>query len=251
MSVYISAYYENINTHRTSSFYIEKSLPFLLCNVPKIIFIPESLFPIFQPYENTFTRFVILNTIPYQKYKDCFTNFQIDSSNGKDTIDYVLLNSSKTAFIQVAIEKFPEYEIFCWLDFGIAHCCIKNEITVEIFQQTLENILISSKATITNNNNKIRIPGCWSIHNINQNTNMKHVSNQILWYFCGGFFAGHKNSLRKFASFVEEKILQLCEEKFIMWEVNIWYLIAREYPELFDWYYGDHNISMLNNFIPI
>ena len=42
------------------------------------------------------------------------------------------------------------------------------------------------------------------------------------------------------------KIIQ--EKKHIMWEVNIWYLIYREFPEIFDFYLCDHNISILKNY---
>lgn len=38
------------------------------------------------------------------------------------------------------------------------------------------------------------------------------------------------------------------KEKCLTWEVNIWFYIYKNNPDLFDWYYGDHNITMLKNF---
>ena len=32
----------------------------------------------------------------------------------------------------------------------------------------------------------------------------------------------------------------------LMWEVNVWYLIYKEHPELFDCYYCDHNDSLID-----
>ena len=240
MSVYVSAFYENQNQHRNTEFYLEKSVPFLTCNVPKIIFIEEKLSLFFQTFENAFTHFVILDTIPFQKYKEYFTDIRIDSSNEKDTIDYILLMLSKTAFMKHAIDLFPIYDTFFWIDIGIAHCCIKTNVSIECFHETLmTNILFPpSKEDV------IRIPGCWSL----TSKNHMNLTTDVAWYFCGGFFAGHKNAIIKFADLVEKKIIEHIDLKYIMWEVNIWFLIYLEHPELFDWYYGNHNISMLKNF---
>jgi hypothetical protein len=42
------------------------------------------------------------------------------------------------------------------------------------------------------------------------------------------------------------KCIQIMKEKnTIMWEVNIWYLIYLEHPELFDTYISNHNKTML------
>ena len=34
----------------------------------------------------------------------------------------------------------------------------------------------------------------------------------------------------------------------IFWEVNIWYLIYKEFPDLFLGYNADHNLSILENY---
>ena len=48
---------------------------------------------------------------------------------------------------------------------------------------------------------------------------------------------------------MKKKCLEIIKEKnSFVWEVNIWYLIYLEYPELFDVYRCDHNVTMLANY---
>ena len=59
----------------------------------------------------------------------------------------------------------------------------------------------------------------------------------------------YAESENKIFSNETENIVSLLEKQnFLVWEVNIWLLIYKKNPELFDWYYGDHNLTMLKNF---
>lgn len=239
MSIYVSAYYENINSHRDNSFYLEKSIPFLTCNVNKIIFTTNSLYEKLKIYENDFTSFYILDVVPFQKYKNMIFNFDINTKNkNKDTIDYILLQLSKTEFIKLAIEKLPNYNTYFWIDFGIAYN-MKYEDSFDEFRRLL--VINSDKIQ---DPNKIRIPGCWNLNNKYK----LNINRTIHWYFAGSLFSGSKDSLLKFANLVEDKILEFMKSGSIIWEVNIWFFVYSDNPELFDWYYGNHNLSMLRNY---
>jgi len=66
------------------------------------------------------------------------------------------------------------------------------------------------------------------------------------WLFLGGIFGGSSKKLVEFADLTKRKCIEtIKKENTIMWEVNIWYLIYLEHPELFDTYISDHNKTML------
>jgi hypothetical protein len=72
---------------------------------------------------------------------------------------------------------------------------------------------------------------------------------QISWYFAGSLFGGSTDKLIEFADIMKKKCLEIIKERnSFIWEVNIWYLIYLEYPNLFDIYQCDHNVSMLANY---
>jgi hypothetical protein len=76
-----------------------------------------------------------------------------------------------------------------------------------------------------------------------------NIYKDIKWYFAGGVFGGNKEKLLIFADLMKQKCLQIIsQEKTIMWEVNIWYLIYLENNELFYPYHCDHNDTILKNY---
>ena len=48
---------------------------------------------------------------------------------------------------------------------------------------------------------------------------------------------------------MRDKCKELCNKGILMWEVNIWYLIWKDYPDLFNPYYCDHNESIILNYL--
>ena len=90
---------------------------------------------------------------------------------------------------------------------------------------------------------KIRIASCWDPTKEKKELDIYRV---IRWYFAGGIFGGSKEKLIEFADLTKKKCLYMIHTyHHIMWEVNIWFLIFKEQPELFDWYLTDHNPSMI------
>lgn len=229
--------YDNDYSLKSFQTYLEKSKPLLELPLNKIIFLEKNTLEyIDSKFINNYNTFIPFEKeeIVYWKYRDSIKNCKLPKFRNinKDTHDYILIQLQKTEWIKKAIELNPyESSQFAWIDFGIFHI-INN---IDIFNTVCNNI--------TNKYyNSIRIPGCW---NLSYNYD---VYNNIAWYFCGGFFGGDKEYLVKFANLVFNKTLELIKKNILIWEVNIWYLVYLENKHLFDWYYGDHNISMLQNY---
>ena len=89
----------------------------------------------------------------------------------------------------------------------------------------------------------VRIAGGFG--NLNYSINI----NKINWFFLGGIFGGHKDSLLKFVTIMKELCIDLITSKnTITWEVVLWSIIFQNNPELFDRYIADHNVTMLRDY---
>ena len=122
---------------------------------------------------------------------------------------------------------------FIWIDFGIRHVfnCSDDD-----FIQTVE--ALNNKKY----DNFVRIGTIWNLNHVY----CLDIYKDISWYFAGGVFGGNIESLLLFSNKMEEQCLKIIlEEKTLMWEVNIWYLIYKENNELFFPYLCDHNNTIL------
>ena len=213
----------------------------LKSNIQKIIFVDEIMYEKIKDYENSVTKIILIDKTQYYLYSyindEYLTNFSLNSDNStKDTMEYMFTMCNKTEWIRQAINiNYFNSEQFIWTDFGIRHVfnCDDNSFT-----SILES-LYDKKF------DKVRMASIWNLEYIFN----KNVYKEILWYFAGGVFGGDKEKLLVFADLMKEKCLQIInEKKTIMWEVNIWYLLYLENKELFDYYYCDHNDSIVLNY---
>ena len=241
MTTIVSAFISNVNSRkdRTIEKYIEYGKVLLQSKTQKIIFIDEIIFNELKNYSNELTYLIPIKkeSMYLYKYKDLLTNFNLNSTSPeKDSLEYMLAICSKTEWITKAIElNYFNSRNFIWIDFGIKHIfnCDDND-----FIKKIENI---DKFIYT----KIRIGSIW-------NLDIQYygdIYKDIRWYFAGGVFGGDINSLLLFSEKTKEMCIKIIQEKnTIMWEVNIWYLIYKEMPELFDCYNCDHNSSLIDNY---
>jgi hypothetical protein len=237
MATIITALLTNINNYRAIDKYIEYGKK--LINIPqqKIIYIEEEVYNMYYKDINdinTTFRFIEKKDIYLYEYYDQITNFNLISGHHeKNTIDYMFVQCNKTEWIRNAIhENLYNSEQFIWIDFGIYHM-INND---ELFTKYVNNICNCK-------NDNIRI-ACGYF-----NGNEDFIYKQVIWFFLGSIFGGHKDKLLLFADLMKEKCLSIIKnEKTICWEINIWYLIYKEYPELFSTYTADHNINILINY---
>ncbi len=240
----ISAFIDNINKNDKSiDQYLENGKKLLFINLPKTIFVEKHIYEKLHSnneiYPNTY--FIIFDKYDLRlfKFNNLITNFNINTNNPtKDTINYMLTMNSKTDFINKAIKLYDElnynYDNYVWIDFGIYYL-VKNS---ELFTSLIQNIFSKSY-------NKIRIPGCWNLNTIYSINLLTDIS----WYFCGGIFGGNRDYLLNFSELVYNKCLDIINKyNTLPWEVNIWYLIYKDNPDLFDWFSADHNLTMFNNY---
>jgi hypothetical protein len=239
MTTLVSAFLTNINNYRSIDKYIEYGKKLINSEQNKIIFIEESIYTNYIKDEiidnsNTIFIFINLKDLYLYEYYDKLINFDIITDNyNKDTIEYMFVQCNKTEWVKEAILKNPfNSEQFIWIDFGIYHV-INND---DDFYRCLNNL---------NNNtyDNIRIPlGSPDFTN-------KDIFKNIIWFFLGGIFGGHKDPLLQFADIMKKKCVNIIENnQTIFWEVNIWYLIHTEFPDLFLGYNADHNLTMLQNY---
>jgi hypothetical protein len=181
----------------------------------------------------------------------------------KDTRGYMLMQLEKSAFVKRAVDLNPfQTSHFAWVDTGIYHLCnndrIKKRELTDVLQRICSNSSTSTSLSLPQNQ-RIRIPGCWSTSPLLQldfETLVQHKDdsfwNSVQWYFCGGFFVGPAALLVSFAEVVHQEIVNLVRTlRHLCWEVNVWSVVYAAYPNWFDVYSADHNLSMFVNFFSV
>ena len=233
----ISSFLSNVNSNRSTDIYVGYGKKLLELNIPKIIFIEKDVYDTYltmNTYENTHFVFIERSDINLYEHVDKITNFSIHSDNKtKDTIDYMITICSKTHWVKKGVElNIFNTEQFVWIDFGLYHM-VKDESEFKIY---IHNMM-------TKYYENIRISGIWDLNSIKYNNLEIDIYNRIMWYFSGCIFGGNPEKLVLFANLVNEKCIQIInEKKTLIWEVNVWFLVYKDHPELFDHYKSDHNI---------
>jgi len=184
------------------------------------------VYDIFALYSNIYIEWIEL---------DVLKSFTVGSlpairNMDKDTVNYLIIMNAKPEFVYRAIQRNVfEGNSYYWIDFGIFHV-IKNEES----QQYLKDI---SSKEISN----LIIPGCIQLSN--------DYFNQICWRFCGGVFAGDKDSLVSFYKTITREYDTIVREKGLTWEVNLWAYLESEGKINPVWVHADHNDTILR--IPV
>lgn len=260
-TIIVSAFLINVNEKTDSQIktYIENGKKLLSTPIDKIIYIDKSLSDEFKEYKNDkYTQIIFVDKKLFYLYDyiDQITEFKIESDfPTKDTLEYLMLMCHKTEYMRYSIElRGKEYQ-YIWLDFGINHVVSCDD------EEFIDKILSLNEKKY----NKIRIGSIWDITFINFYNNdpklwlfsafegqLYYVHNmyeKICWKFSGGVFGGNSIFLIKFADMVKEKCLEIISErKTLTWEVNIWAMIYKDHPELFDLYICDHNNTIIDNY---
>ena len=256
---------DNNITHRSIEQYIEYGKKLINVPIHKIIFIEKEIYKKFlselskvdevsevdevdevdEVSEvdevlsfNEYTTFIFIKKkdIYLYEYYDQITNFDpITNNPNKDTIDYMFIQCYKTEFMRMGIELNPyDSSQFIWIDFGIYHM-IGND---ELLNQLVLNLNTSYDY------NLIRIAG-----GIYFPPSEEDVYKKVCWCFLGSIFGGENDKLVHFANLMKQKCIDtIINKNTITWEVNIWYLIYKEFPELFSIYISNHNPTMIQEY---
>lgn len=235
----VSAFLYNVNQRSDLKLesYLENAKYLLTSKIPKIIYIDESIYDNLITYENELTRIIKYNKKESYLFqiKDLIDNFIINTGNRKkDTLDYMLTICMKTEWMKLAINKNTfNTPNFVWVDFGIKY--VMKNLSDEDFVNKIESLVYKKY-------DNIRIATIWdpTLHV------KRDIYKDIIWVFAGGVFGGDNEKLLIFAKKMKEKCLKIiCENKSIVWEVNVWYLIYKENPELFDCYKSSHDSTLI------
>lgn len=223
--------------------YIRYGKKLLESPINKVVFFDDSLIGLLPNYPNTIIIPIKKEEMYLYEYKNKITNFSVNTQTPeKDSLEYMFLMCNKTEFIRKAIELNPfQTDQFVWVDFGINHM-IKNS------NKTFQSLIVAMENKRYEN---VRIASIWGpeMHNIIINTFRINPYKDIMWYFAGSIFGGESKSLIKFADLTKKQCIKIIEErKTLMWEVNVWFLLYLENPELFSLYNCDHNESILGNY---
>lgn len=152
----------------------------------------------------------------------------------KDSVDYMTLQMAKTEFVAHALtmEEYRDVDKLAWFDFSVARLLSHEQSVYYRFMARLNTCTPS----------QIAIPGCWDAARVTD-VSLFHA---IAWRFCGGFFCGDRRAIGLFDSAVRDALPVFLQERGILaWEVNVWAWVEKRRPELFRWYAGDHNDSIL------
>jgi hypothetical protein len=189
----------------------------------------RSIYDTFAHYSNVYIESIELDALK------SFTDGTLPAIRNmeKDTRNFLILMNAKPEFVYRAIQRNVfEGNSYYWIDFGIFHV-IKNP---EEAQRYLKDISSTELSTFI-------IPGCIQYQCNNQ------YFNQISWRFCGGVFAGDKDSLVTFYKTITREYDNIVRERGLTWEVNLWAYLESEGKIKPVWVHADHNDSILR--IPV
>jgi hypothetical protein len=238
----VSGFIADINKTRSLDLYLKHGQVLMTIKIPKVIFIDETIIDRISnplPEYNTIIPFKF-SDMYYYPYMDVLkSNVRYNTNSPtKDSIEYMMIQCYKTEWMRRAIElDLYHTEQYMWIDFGIHHVFEKSVDSISHLHQLVHSVE-NYKTSL------VRIP-FMNLFYIEQYDPYRWPC----WYFAGGVFGGHKDSLIKFADYMKEYCLRIIKEKnWIMWEINIWAFIRKDHKELFDLYYGGHDDSIFLNY---
>lgn len=240
----VSGFLSQINTRqdRTIENYVKWSQHLLKCNIPKVIFLEQSIYDLYYSknyanglYPQTYFVFIDHNSLSLSRYRKQITHPATSSNPSKDSLDYLLVQCNKTDWVHQAIDlNIFETDQYVWVDFGL----------YSIYQDP-KGFADALYALQNKNYQNIRIGKIWNLAETPESKRLD-IYKTVAWYFAGGVFGGHKDQLVLFNLLMQEKCKEIILQKHaLMWEVNVWYLIYLENSHLFNPYYCNHDPGLL------
>ncbi len=157
----------------------------------------------------------------------------------KDTNEFLLSGQTKYDFIEDVINVETElldlsYKYIMWMDSTIFEIIKTPEETATYFEWISQ--LEGKESFLT-------FPGCWSKL---EKEKSSEIFNTVNWRFCGGFFAGDKNSVAKFCETYKTEFTQFLKtNQKMVWDFNFWAWMESNIEGMdFGWYKADHNDSI-------
>lgn len=230
----VTAYYDIYNKPHKFFEYVSLFYDLGISGIPIVLFTDPSFVYKFRIFPST-VHIVAMPLNSFELYR-IGMNYNRDLPDSrtpeKDTKEFFSLMNTKIEFVKKASELYPDVEQFSWIDFGI----LKIVRNTDRFIKRLQKIDESSYS-------KIMIPGCWA-------QGLPMDVNAIQWRFCGGFLLIPKQFIPEFFQHSKNVLNDFCtmSQYKLTWETNVWYIIE-VYAEQhnIEWYYADHDDSMILN----
>ncbi len=143
---------------------------------------------------------------------------------GKNTMEYHIVQHQKTTWMLKAAEEHPEDDVFVWMDYGIFHM---DGFTRERVVDFLHACKVEKK---------IAIPGAWP----------KGELGGPCWRFNGSILICHRKHLARLDESV--RVVAMAHAELtgeVIWEVNTWDIIETMSHLPINWYGATHDATML------
>jgi hypothetical protein len=153
----------------------------------------------------------------------------------KDTEDHLAISLSKIELVDRVIEHNPwNTHHFAYVDFNITYLFSEKHRTYGYIQQFAKRTFFNKMLTF---------PGCSSPVPID---NVGKLADAINWRFCGGFFAGDADSLKKLWKDYQGYLVEYLDVyQKLTWDVNFWAWIETVKRWTPIWYSANHNDSIV------
>jgi hypothetical protein len=152
----------------------------------------------------------------------------------KDSRHYLVWTNLKTELVARSIAEgcIPAGMETGWIDIGVSHM---PGIGASVAGKLQRMVRTAGSA--------IRIPG---LHPPKLESEAAALMCGTVWNFTGAFFAGPQGMLVEFATAARQAFRRLLHSKQLTWEANLWSLVWKESPDLFDWYRAGFDPRLLD-----
>jgi len=271
--IYVSAFVSRVNQRHDRSLdkYIDYGKKWMVLPYPKIVFMERAVVETYLGLEGGDAHGVWYNDTTWIEYFDPTTMYfheyahhvqqpldLVTQNPAKDTLEYMFVQCYKTEWMRMAIDivdrVFPETEVtqYMWNDFGIYHMFENRGATLSdaLFRDTYRNLEMRNRTryeiALANGHDfgSVYFAGCW-----NSKMPVSDIYTHICWVFAGSVFSGFEAALVHLADLMRDKCIEIMTTRnTLMWEVNVWYLLCQQSPELFSFYPCNHDPSILQHF---
>lgn len=230
-TLFVSAYYDLNNSPENKAFRLQQLEKLVALQIPLVLFCDESIYEAMKHYQSPYVHLVKQDLHTIQTYNLCTSQpFELPPYRNveKDNQIFMAFMNSKIDFLHEASLLYPKKQNYVWVDAAL----MKIIQDPNAMKERLHDLQTYSQP-------KILFPGYAT------STPIHELFQKVLWRFLGGFLVVPKTLLPRFRSECDI-LLQSCMcVKKLTWEVNIWAYVEYKHPELFHYYFGDHNDSIV------
>ena len=248
MSVFVSCLYdiatfEKNSSRKSASFYLQYVAFLKNLKQPIIIFTSADLY---QQLDDSFRdspqATIVLRPFEEFAYFDRLSEMDAISlvnpyrtrAPQKDTSLFKVLMWNKSEFIGLVAEKYPEYNVFIWIDFGL-------EVVVK------QHIEHTDVADVVSHFDDTHF--CCTV--LNPLSGHEYDNLHICcegWRFrqVGGFWAIGRKNVEFFVNFIRKEIDQLFEKRYICTEEDLMARFVFAHSEKCKLSFGDYDTCMIN-----